>query len=414
MITAPAMYHDVFTDAVAPHLRDGQIVLYNTGYWASLRTVAAARAASCRTSPWPSPTSCRTSASRAATPSTSAASSGTSASRPSPGSAAPRCTTSCAASTTQYDPAATVLDTNIAAAGNPPIHVTLTIPIAGFYFDRYMGGKFYQDATLPGVRLVDAFDAERERLAGHLGSDAFETEFDFDKRSYLYDGADIGEALRSSPHADWFATAAYLEQVCSEDIIYSFVPMVRLGEALGIDLPVTRAMIEVMGVMLQRDYWAEGLRARGPRARTASTSTGVRRFVMTGRALRESPTVVTLTGKDLTLDELVAVARHDEPVSSRRTALEAMTEASSLAEHVFERGLPTYGLTTGLGAQKRTSLRRDDDSFSRRQIEESHVGQGPDAPRDVGPRRHARARQPVRRRVDLRAACSSPSGSRRR
>ena len=50
----------------------------------------------------------------------------------------------------QYDPAATVLDTNIAAAGNPPIHVTLTIPIAGFYFDRYMGGKFYQDATMPG------------------------------------------------------------------------------------------------------------------------------------------------------------------------------------------------------------------------------------------------------------------------
>ena len=56
----------------------------------------------------------------------------------------------------QYEPAPTVLDTNIAAAGNPPIHVTLTIPIAGFYFDKYMGGKFYQDATLPGARLVDA------------------------------------------------------------------------------------------------------------------------------------------------------------------------------------------------------------------------------------------------------------------
>ena len=37
MITVPAMYHDVFMDAVAPHLRDGQIVLFNTGYWASLR-----------------------------------------------------------------------------------------------------------------------------------------------------------------------------------------------------------------------------------------------------------------------------------------------------------------------------------------------------------------------------------------
>ena len=33
-----------------------------------------------------------------------------------------------------------------------------------------------------------------------------------------------------------------------------------------------------------------------------------------------------------------------------------MTEASALAEHAFELGLPVYGLTTGLGVQKRTSL----------------------------------------------------------
>jgi histidine ammonia-lyase len=93
--------------------------------------------------------------------------------------------------------------------------------------------------------------------------------------------------------------------------------------------------------------------------------------------------MVTLTGRDLTLDEVVAVARDDEPVELAEQAVEAMSEASSLADHIFERGLPTYGLTTGLGAQKRTSLRRDDDSFSRRQIAESHVGHGPDAPRDV-------------------------------
>ena len=93
--------------------------------------------------------------------------------------------------------------------------------------------------------------------------------------------------------------------------------------------------------------------------------------------------MVTLTGGDLTLDGLVAVARHDEPVEISEAAREAMTEASSLADHIFERGLPTYGLTTGLGAQKRTSLRRDDDAFSWRQIAESHVGQGPDAPREA-------------------------------
>jgi hypothetical protein len=181
----------------------------------------------------------------------------------------------------QYEPAATVLDTNIAAAGNPPIHVTLTIPIAGLYFDRYMGGKFYQDTTVPGERLVTAFDAERERLAAHLGSELFEDQVSFDRRSYLYQGEDLVQMLRSSPHADWFATAAYLEQVGSEDIIYAFVPMVRLGEALGIELPVTRAMIEVMGVMLQRDYWTEGLDLAALGLDGLDLE-GVRRFVTTG------------------------------------------------------------------------------------------------------------------------------------
>jgi opine dehydrogenase len=274
------MYHDVFTDALAPHLRDGQIVLYNTGYWASLRQALRLGDALPDVTFAESnimPYICQ--------PHGDAIHIGrykrhfAVAAFPGERSAAVHDVVRRIYS--QYDPAQTVLDTNIAAAGNPPIHVTLTIPIAGFYFDRYMGGKFYQDATMPGVRLVDAFDAEREKLALHLGSDLFEAEFDFDKRSYLYDGADIGEALRSSPHADWFATAAYLEQVCSEDIIYAFVPMVRLGEALGIDLPVTRSMIEVMGVMLKRDYWTEGL-ALTDLGLDGLDVDGVRRFVMTG------------------------------------------------------------------------------------------------------------------------------------
>ena len=182
----------------------------------------------------------------------------------------------------QYDPAATVLDTNIAAAGNPPIHVTLTIPIAGLYFDRYMGIKLYQDTTIPGVRLRSHVQRPASTLAAHLDKESFEDQVSFDRRSYLYEGEDLVEMLRSSPHADWFATAAYLEQVGSEDIIYSFVPMVRLGEALGIDLPVTRAMVAVMGAMLQRDYWDEGLDLAGIGLDGLDLA-GVRRFVISGK-----------------------------------------------------------------------------------------------------------------------------------
>ena len=37
MITVPAMYHSAFWDTLAPHLADGQIVLFNTGYFGCLR-----------------------------------------------------------------------------------------------------------------------------------------------------------------------------------------------------------------------------------------------------------------------------------------------------------------------------------------------------------------------------------------
>jgi opine dehydrogenase len=128
---------------------------------------------------------------------------------------------------------------------------------------------------------VEAHDAERERLSLALGCETFESQFDFDKRSYGYAGKDIAEALRSSPHADWFATKAYLEQVISEDIIYAYVPMVRLGAALGVETPVTRGMVDVMATMLERDYWSEGL-SLADLGLEGLDAEGIRRRVLVG------------------------------------------------------------------------------------------------------------------------------------
>ena len=280
MVTAPAMYHDAFVDTLLPHLRDGQSVLFTTGYWASLRQARRlgerlpdVTLAESNIMPYICDLRgeavhigrCKRAFCVAAFP----------------GERSVAVFDVVRRIYAQYELAETVLDTNIAAAGNPPIHVTLTIPIAGLYLDRYGGGKFYQDASVPGARLVTAFDKERRRLAEHLGSRCFESEFDFDRRSYGYSGSDIAHALRASPHADWFASAAYLEQVCSEDLIFSYVPMVRLGAALGVELPVTRGMVDVFGVMLGRDYWAEGVELDALGLDGLDVH-GIRRFVQTG------------------------------------------------------------------------------------------------------------------------------------
>jgi histidine ammonia-lyase len=92
---------------------------------------------------------------------------------------------------------------------------------------------------------------------------------------------------------------------------------------------------------------------------------------------------VVLTGRDLTLGDVVAVARGGARVELAEAALTAMAAASALAAGIAERGEPVYGLTTGLGVQKRTRQQRDDSGFSWRQIAESRAGVGPLAPPDV-------------------------------
>jgi opine dehydrogenase len=258
MITVPAMYHTVFWDTLAPHLRDGQILLFATGYYGALRHARRLGQLRVQVTLAESnimPYLCSRRGDtvhidrhkrhfRAAA---------------FPGNRSARVCEILKRIYPQYEKVEHVLDTNIASGGNPSFHVTLTIPIAGFYFDRYRGGKFYSDTTEQGGRLIQAYDREREALCRHLGSTAYQSTLEFDRRSYEYRGEDIVGLLRRSEHIDWFASAAYLKQVCEEDILYAYIPMVMLAEQLGLEMPVTRSMIEIFAAMLGESYWERGI-----------------------------------------------------------------------------------------------------------------------------------------------------------
>ena len=110
-----------------------------------------------------------------------------------------------------------------------------------------------------GGRLIDAYDRERLELSTRLKSRWFQSTIDFDRRAYEYEGKDIVDLLRKSEHIDWFASAAYLKQVCEEDILYAYIPMVLLAEQLGAAMPVTRSMVEIFGAMLGENYWDRGV-----------------------------------------------------------------------------------------------------------------------------------------------------------
>ena len=92
---------------------------------------------------------------------------------------------------------------------------------------------------------------------------------------------------------------------------------------------------------------------------------------------------VVLTGVDLSPADVVAVARKGERVELAPEGAERMRQARVLVDRTREAGTPTYGLTTGLGVQKRVPVAKDDVAFEWRQIVETRAGVGPLAPADV-------------------------------
>jgi histidine ammonia-lyase len=93
---------------------------------------------------------------------------------------------------------------------------------------------------------------------------------------------------------------------------------------------------------------------------------------------------VRLTGLDLTLDELVRVARKGERVELAAEAVERMRGARAVVEGALERGETVYGLTTGVASRKRQPVAAEDiAAFNRLLIRSHRVGQGPDAPPDA-------------------------------
>ncbi|NLE23226.1 MAG: aromatic amino acid lyase [Actinobacteria bacterium] len=92
---------------------------------------------------------------------------------------------------------------------------------------------------------------------------------------------------------------------------------------------------------------------------------------------------VVVTGASLSPADVVSVARRGEPVVMEAEAVTRMKRARELADALAERGTPTYGLTTGLGVQKRARQDHDDVGFQWRQIAESRAGVGPLAPPGV-------------------------------
>jgi len=94
--------------------------------------------------------------------------------------------------------------------------------------------------------------------------------------------------------------------------------------------------------------------------------------------------MIVLTGEDLTLDQVVAVARRGEAVELSPDAMSRMRAARAVVERMLELDVAVYGLTTGVGARKRVRVSpAEAEDFNRMLILNHRVGQGDVASDDV-------------------------------
>lgn len=258
MVTAPAFGHKAFFETIFPYLRDGQNVMFNTGYWASLRFADFLKEkeafekitlAEANIMPYVSGKEGNKAHIFNVKQDIKLATF--------PGNRESRIFDIIKLVYPQHKRVPNVLWTNF-APGNPGVHATLLLPIAGIPFDRYRGCKLYAEATLRGAKLVETFDKERIKIAKTLGCDV-ETTFEWFQKTYGYKGSDISEALRKSPHAERYIPTERLRGLLMEDLAYFYVPASRIADSLGIATPLINGIIEIVGVMLDTNYWKKGI-----------------------------------------------------------------------------------------------------------------------------------------------------------
>ncbi|TVR10984.1 MAG: hypothetical protein EA385_02110 [Salinarimonadaceae bacterium] len=254
-IAVPAYAHPTFFEAIGPHLRPGQIVAIMPGNWGAYRLrrhllsrglgegVYVAETDLCMhicraAEPFLGPGKVRVVLERGAVRL----------------AAVPRADTAHVMERLSpvypvLQAAGSVLETSINNS-NIIAHGPLVLMNAGWL--EHTGGDFmiYRDGVTPSVgRVTDAIAKERDAVAHLFGFPILSTRNTYeDTRNarWVLDPCEIGPPDLK-------------HRYISEDIPFGLVPLSSIASTLGLQLPVTNAMIEISNVSNEVDYWADGL-----------------------------------------------------------------------------------------------------------------------------------------------------------
>ncbi|MBN1402354.1 MAG: NAD/NADP octopine/nopaline dehydrogenase family protein [Anaerolineae bacterium] len=261
MVVVPATAHRPIAQAMAPHLRDGQILVLNPGrtggcleFVKTLRdqacqadvTVAEAETLlyACRSE---GPVQARILRMKDAVPLAALPATRTSTVLDALRDVFP-----------QFIDGQTVLHTGLDNMG-AIFHPALTLLNAGRIESTGGRYQFYIDGVTPSVaRVLERLDRERVTVASSLGIRA-RTALEWLSLAYDATGDTLHDAIHNQMGYHGITAPATLNhRYITEDVPMSLVPIAALGERYGVAVPAIRSLIRLAGIIHQTDYERRG------------------------------------------------------------------------------------------------------------------------------------------------------------
>jgi opine dehydrogenase len=145
--------------------------------------------------------------------------------------------------------------------GNPVIHPAVTLLNAAL-IERTEGDfLFYEDGVTPAVgRLIRAVDEERIAIGRRLAVEVI-SEPELGLRQGFMADATYDRGYSEAPGFKGIPAQHQLDyRYFNEDVGYGLVFLESLGAQVGEETPIISALIDLVGVVMQRDYRGEALR----------------------------------------------------------------------------------------------------------------------------------------------------------
>jgi opine dehydrogenase len=158
----------------------------------------------------------------------------------------------------QFVPGDNVLKTSLDNIG-AVFHPAITILNAGRIEDTHGDFEYYVEGVTAAVaKVLEAIDAERVAVAAALGIRA-NTAREWLYLAYDAAGKTLHDAMKANAGYSGIKAPGTIEhRYISEDVPASLVPIASIGQMLGVPTPNTQAIIRLASVMHGVDYWAEG------------------------------------------------------------------------------------------------------------------------------------------------------------